>query len=110
MRTTRRFGVAGLIAAALSWSPLLVAETPSVPPDPLKSLHFRHLGPIGNRASAIAGEPGNPLVIYIGAASAGAFKTTNGGVKGDPVFADQAVTTTRAHGTAPPTTKTVWTA
>jgi photosystem II stability/assembly factor-like uncharacterized protein len=110
MRTTRRFGVPGLIAVALSWAPPLIAQTPSpsVPPDPLKSLHFRHLGPIGNRASAIVGEPGNPLVIYIGAASGGIFKTANGGVKWTPVFDDQDVSSIGALAIAPSDHSIVW--
>ena len=108
MRTTRRFVMPVLIAAALSWSPLLIAQTPSVPPDPLKSLHFRHLGPVGNRASAIVGEPGNPLVIYIGAASGGIFKTTNGGVKWAPVFDDQDVSSIGALAVAPSDHSVVW--
>src|SRR5256886_6917360 len=43
-------------------------------------LSFRFIGPEGNRAVAVAGEPGNPLVAYVGAASGGIWKTEDGGV------------------------------
>src|SRR2546421_6013758 len=43
-------------------------------------LHYRFVGPEGNRAVAIVGEPGNPLVAYVGAASGGIWKTEDGGV------------------------------
>ena len=108
MRTTLRLVVPSLITATLSWSPLLSAPVVPAAPDPLKSLHFRHLGPIGNRASAIVGEPGNPLVIYIGAASGGIFKTTNGGVKWTPVFDDQDVSSIGALAIAPSNPSVVW--
>ena len=32
-------------------------------------LHYRFVGPEGNRAVAVVGEPGNPLVAYVGAAN-----------------------------------------
>ena len=40
-----------------------------------ESIHFRFIGPEGNRAIAIAGEPGNPMISYLGAASGGLWKT-----------------------------------
>src|ERR1041385_7677666 len=49
-------------------------------------MHFRFVGPEGNRAIAAIGEPGNPLVAYIGAASGGSWKTEEGGVPGRAVF------------------------
>lgn len=52
------------------------------------SLKFRFLGPDGNRAIAVAGEPGNPMVSYVGAASGGIFKTTDGGDHWQSIFDD----------------------
>ena len=53
-------------------------------PDPsvFEALEFRFIGPEGNRAIAIAGVPGDPMVSYIGAASGGLWKTTDGGAPG----------------------------
>jgi photosystem II stability/assembly factor-like uncharacterized protein len=53
-------------------------------------LGWRFVGPYGNRAIAVVGEPGNPQVVYLGAASGGVWKTENGGVDWKPVF-DQAI-------------------
>jgi photosystem II stability/assembly factor-like uncharacterized protein len=56
--------------------------------NPFSNLRFRFLGPDGNRACAVVGEPGNPNVSYVGAASGGIFKTSNAGVSWQPVFDD----------------------
>src|SRR5919204_5920895 len=69
--------------------------------NPLAQLKFRHVGPVGNRAAAIVGEPGNPLVVYIGAASGGIWKTTDGGRQWKPVFDDQEVSAIGALAIAP---------
>ena len=50
------------------------------------ALPFRFIGPDGNRAIAVVGEPGNPMVSYVGAASGGIFKTTDAGVHWKPIF------------------------
>ena len=54
-------------------------------------LHWRFIGPEGNRFSAVVGVPGDPNVYYAGAASGGVYKTTDGGVHWQPVFDDQPV-------------------
>ena len=53
---------------------------------PFSAMPFRFIGPDGNRAIAVVGEPGNPMVSYVGAASGGIFKTTDGGVHWRPIF------------------------
>lgn len=55
-------------------------------PYPFQSLRFRYVGPDGNRTIAVAGEAGNPQVAYVGAASGGIFKTSDGGFHWQPVF------------------------
>jgi photosystem II stability/assembly factor-like uncharacterized protein len=79
-----------LVAVALSASLSLVV-TPRAFSQQLDStlyagLRYRFIGPEGNRAIAVAGEPGNPLVAYVGAASGGIWKTSDGGVNWTPVF------------------------
>ncbi len=54
-------------------------------------LNFRFIGPEGNRAIAIAGVPGDPMVNYIGAASGGLWKTTDGGISWKSIFDDNGV-------------------
>ncbi len=60
-------------------------------PEQLKALTFRHIGPVGNRVISAAGIPGDPLVYYVGAASGGIWKTTDGGLNWKPVFDGQPV-------------------
>lgn len=50
-------------------------------PRPFKALHFRNLGPAvaGGRVTSVVGIPGNPNVYYVGAASGGVWKTSDGG-------------------------------
>ena len=54
-------------------------------------LHWRNIGPEGNRFSAAAGIPGDPLTYYVGAASGGIWKTTDGGTNWRPLFDAQPV-------------------
>ncbi len=51
------------------------AAAQSVDPGDLPGLSYRFIGPDGNRVISVMGEPGNPLVMYAGAASGGLFKT-----------------------------------
>jgi len=63
-------------------------RTQEVDPTVYGELPFRHIGPEGNRVIAIAGHPGDPELIYAGAASGGVWKTTDGGLNWVPVFDD----------------------
>ena len=64
-------------------------------PGLLDAFAFRHIGPIGNRVSAVAGVPGESNVYYAGAASGGLWRSKDGGVGWEPIFDRQ--------GAAPPT-------
>ncbi len=44
-----------------------------------QNLNYRFIGPEGNRAISVVGEPGNPLSVYLGAASGGLWKTEDAG-------------------------------
>ena len=88
---------------------LLVAQsTPRLAPDAYKALKFRYIGPVGNRVIALAGIPGNPNVLYVGAASGGIWKTTDAGAHWDPVFDDQDVQSIGALAMAPGDSNTIW--
>ena len=62
----------------------LLAQTTGT--DLFSAMPFRFIGPDGNRAIAVVGEPGNPNVSYVGAASGGIFKTTDAGIHWLPIF------------------------
>ncbi len=75
------------LASALMLVPQLGAQ--AVDPASYASLRARHIGPIGNRVSAVAGITGDPLTYYVGAASGGVWKTTDAGITWNPIFDDQ---------------------
>jgi photosystem II stability/assembly factor-like uncharacterized protein len=75
-----------LLAALAVFAVAAVAQTGSGERNPFSELRWRFIGPNGNRAAAIVGVPGNPMVDYVGAASGGIWKTENGGVTWKPVF------------------------
>jgi len=83
-------------------------DAPKDTANPFRQLHFRPLGPVGNRAASIVGEPGNPLVIYVGAAAGGIFKTEDGGVTWRPVFDDQDVAAVGALAMSPTQHNVLW--
>ena len=64
-----------------------VAQQPTeYDPTIFSTLEYRHIGPVGNRVSAVVGVPGDLNVYYIGAASGGVFKSVDGGIHWEPVF------------------------
>ncbi len=77
--------------------------------EPYQALRFRFAGPMhGNRASAVVGVPGDPNVAYIGAASGGIWKTTNGGGNWRPVFDKEPVQSIGALAIDPSQHAVVW--
>ncbi len=74
----------------------------------LGALTYRFIGPDGNRAISVVGEPGNPLVIYVGAASGGLWKTEDGGVNWRPIFDDQEASSVSALAMAPSESNVIW--
>src|SRR2546425_6419097 len=71
-------------------------------------LHYRFVGPEGNRAIAAVGEPGNPLVAYVGAASGGIWKTEDGGVHWRAVFDSEPAQAIGALAIAPSAHNVLW--
>jgi photosystem II stability/assembly factor-like uncharacterized protein len=81
---------------------------PALDPATWSSLRFRHIGPEGNRVSAVAGVPGDPMTYYAGAASGGVFKSTDAGVHWAPVFDKEAGMSIGAITVAPSDPNVVW--
>jgi photosystem II stability/assembly factor-like uncharacterized protein len=87
----RCFGISALGALALAPQPAQGAGT--VDPDLLAGLAPRSIGPatMSGRVTAIEGVESNPDVLYVGAATGGLWKSTNGGLTFTPIFDDQPV-------------------
>jgi len=96
MPLARRFAAAAtlwILAPAIlgGQAQRAATPTPGIAPEIYRQLHWRTIGPEGNRFSAAAGIPGDPLTYYVGAASGGVWKTNDGGVNWTPLFDDQPV-------------------
>src|SRR5918996_2232605 len=106
-RRVRRLSFFALMFAA-SAGALAQGQGPRISPDTYSALRWRYIGPEGNRVSAIAGVPGDPLVVYAGSASGGIFKTTDGGINWDPIFDDHPVHSIGDIAIAPSDPSIVW--
>jgi len=94
--------------ATLCVAGLVHAQQSQIRPDVYNEMKFRYIGPVGNRATAVAGIPGNPNVYYVGAASGGIFKSTDGGIHWDPIFDDQPVSSIGSLAVAASDPNIVW--
>jgi photosystem II stability/assembly factor-like uncharacterized protein len=75
-------------AAAVAFAPVQSDVRPIVEPAQLAGLAWRAIGPamFAGRVVDVAGVPGRPDLLYVGSASAGLYKSTNGGITFDSVF------------------------
>lgn len=80
-------------AAPASAKTAPASATPLSTADALKGLEFRSIGPalMGGRIDDFAVVEDDPSIFYVGTASGGILKTTNGGTTFEPVFDDQEV-------------------
>jgi len=85
-----------------------LSGTGPVDPAVYQHLHFRHIGPPGNRTSAVIGIPGDLLTYYIGASSGGIWKSEDGGTHWEPVFDRQPAQSIGALAVAPSRPGIVW--
>jgi len=107
----RRAATALLLPALLHLSPFLYASNvvaQQVDTTAFAGLRFREIGPEGNRAIAVVGVPGNPMVALVGAASGGVWKTEDGGVNWRPTFDDQDAQSIGSLAIAPTAPNEVW--
>ncbi len=59
----------------------------------LNHFTWREIGPAnpGGRITDVEGVDSNPLIVYVGAATGGVWKTTNAGTTWEPIFDDQPI-------------------
>jgi len=96
------------IALLASAAALAFAQAPQVSSEQLSQLHYRYIGPVGNRVISVAGIPGDPNIYYVGAASGGIFKTTDGGTNWQPIFDSQEVSSVGSLAVAAADPNLVW--
>ena len=97
---------------------LLIAASAAAQPQPgaaaddpaelLDAFAFRHIGPIGNRVSAVSGVPGDPRTWYAGAASGGLWRSPDGGTGWEPIFDREDAASIGAIAVAPSDPNVVW--
>ncbi|MGH8235350.1 MAG: WD40/YVTN/BNR-like repeat-containing protein [Rhodanobacteraceae bacterium] len=84
--------------------PQRLQKTTTPPP-----LQFHYMGPpAGGRIASVAGIPGNYSTYYLGAASGGLWKSTDGGHTFVPIFDDQDTASVGAIAVAHSDSNTVW--
>jgi photosystem II stability/assembly factor-like uncharacterized protein len=76
--------------------------------DILGAMRYRYIGPVGNRVTSVVSVPGQPNIYYVGAASGGIFKTTDGGIHWEPIFDGQPVSSIGSLAIAPSDPNIVW--
>jgi photosystem II stability/assembly factor-like uncharacterized protein len=103
------FSFAGTGTAAAQDKPL---QSPDQQAEhgPFKNLKFRNLGPAiaGGRITSIVGVPGDPNLYYVGSASGGVWKSTNGGITWKAVFEHEKTSSIGAVALAPSNPNFVW--
>ncbi|MFN7989443.1 MAG: hypothetical protein U0529_18345 [Thermoanaerobaculia bacterium] len=102
-----RFARASLVALSLASA---LGAPAAVDPAKLGGLKARNIGPAGmsGRIAAIDAFRGDPRIVWVGAASGGVWKSTNGGLTFEPVFDEQPVHSVGAVAVDPRTPDVVW--
>jgi photosystem II stability/assembly factor-like uncharacterized protein len=100
--------VAAAIVMAMSTGSGTRAQGKAVGAESYSRLPWRHIGPEGNRISAVAGVPGDPMVYYAGSASGGLAKSSDGGITWEQIFDSQPVHSIGDIAVAPSDPNTVW--
>lgn len=73
-------------ASLTAQRPAATAPAPTVNPASFAGMQFRYAGhSVGGRVTAVAGVPSQPRTFYMGVASGGLFRTTDGGESWQPI-------------------------
>jgi photosystem II stability/assembly factor-like uncharacterized protein len=91
MRTVRPFSALAL--AGVLTSQIAAAASSAIDTERLAGLRARSIGPAGmsGRVAAIEAVESDPDTVYVGAATGGVWKSTNGGLTWKPIFDRQPV-------------------
>ena len=114
MNTKRRapcvLYAAAVAVALLAPIPAHAQTSPPVTAADFAVMKARSIGPAGmsGRVSAVAVDPMDPTVIYVGAATGGVWRSRDGGLTWRPVFDDQPVLGIGAVAVAPSSPDVVW--
>lgn len=100
-------------AAVLATSVLVLTAVPcaaQVDPGLLAGMRARSIGPAGmsGRVAAVVAAPSDPAVVYVGAATGGVWRSTNGGLTFEPIFDDQPVAAIGALAVHPTDPEVLW--
>ncbi len=101
--------IALTLALLVSGISRLAAAEPQGGPEEFKHLKYRLVGPAaGGRVCRACGVPGNPLVYYAATASGGVWKSSDGGLRWQPIFDEQSCPSAGSIAVAPSDTNVVY--
>jgi len=100
--------LAFIIVVIIFFGHPLTANGQEIEAELFKQLKYRHIGPIGNRVSAVVGVSGDPNICYAGAASGGIFKSEDGGINWKPIFDKHPVSSIGSLAIAPSDPNIIW--
>jgi photosystem II stability/assembly factor-like uncharacterized protein len=103
--------IALVLAAAMTFSTCVRSQEAKIDSDTISGLGARNIGSaeMSGRVAAVAGVKENGrLTVYVGSASGGVWKSTNGGTTYKPVFDKQTSQSIGAIAIDPSAPKTIW--
>lgn len=99
-----------LAVAILGWLVTAVPAAATVDPSLLAGMKARAIGPaaMSGRIAAIDAVAGDPNIIYVGVATGGVWKSTDGGLTFKPIFDKEKVAAVGAVAVSPVNPDVVW--
>ncbi len=108
--SARVLSLLGFLLVLVAAAPSPAASTADIDPDLLAGLKARAIGPAGmsGRIAAVCADPGDPNTLYVGAATGGLWKSTDGGLRFEAIFDDQPVASIGAIALDPHNPDVIW--